>query len=126
MAGSNRTQLLSSVSIRLPPSPGPVEGGEMGGGGGHEQHASSAPGLHGGRLSVTDTGIYVPQASHWEVCEGQGLSSQDERRLFPECGGQRDDGYGHYWCVLIAGGACSGAGATADGRRCGKESWPHR
>ena len=55
MAGSNRIQLLSSVSIRLPPAPGPVEGGKMGGGGGHEQHASSAPGLRGSRLSVTDT-----------------------------------------------------------------------
>ena len=31
-----------------------VEGGKMGSGGGHEQHTSSAPGLHGGRLPVTD------------------------------------------------------------------------
>ena len=64
MAGSNRAQLLPPVSIRLPPAPGPVEGGKMGGGRGHEQHTSSAPGLHGGRLPVSDTGIYVPQASH--------------------------------------------------------------
>ena len=60
VAGSNRTQLLPPVSICLPPAPGPVEDGKMGGGGGHEQHTSSVPGLHGGRLPVTDTGIYVP------------------------------------------------------------------
>ena len=98
----------------------------MGGGGGHEQHTSSAPVLHGDRLSVSDTGIYVPQASHSEVWVRRGVSSQVERRLCPECGGQRDGGYGHYWGVLIAGGVCSGAGATDDGRRCGKESWPNR
>ena len=62
MASSNRTQLLPTVSMYL--TPVPVEGGEMGGGGGHEQHASSSPGLHGGRLPVTDTGIHAPQASH--------------------------------------------------------------
>ena len=93
----------------------------MGGGGGHEQHTSSAPGLHGGRLPVTDTGIHAPQASHWEVCVWQGVSSQVERRLCPECGDQRDGGYGHYWCVFIAGAVCSGAGATADGWRCGEK-----
>ena len=27
---------------------------------------------------------------------------------------------------IIAGCVCSGAGATADGRRCGGKSWPHR
>ena len=123
MAGSNWTQLLPPVSIRLPPALGSVEGGKMGGGGGHEQHASSAPGLHGGRLPVADTGMYVPQVSHWEVWVWQGVSSQVERRLCPECGGQRD---GRYGCVFIAGGVCSGAGATADGRRCGETSWPHR
>ena len=64
VAGSNRTQLLPSASIRLPPAPVPVEGGKMGGGGGHEQHASSAPGLRGGHLTVSDTGIHAPQASH--------------------------------------------------------------
>ena len=37
---------------------------EDGGGGGHEQYTSSAPGLHGGRLPVTDTGIYAPLESH--------------------------------------------------------------
>ena len=56
--------VLPPVSIRLPPSPGSVEGGKMGGGGGHEQHTSSAPGLHGSRLTDTATGIYVPKASH--------------------------------------------------------------
>ena len=96
----------------------------MGGGGSHEQHTSSAPGLHGGRLPVTDTCIHIPQASHWE--ESQGVSSQVERRLSPECGGQRDGGYEHYWGVLIAGGVYSGGEATADGRRCGEESWPYR
>ena len=80
MAGSNRTQLLPPVSIRPPLAPGPVEGGKMGGGGGHEQLASSAPRLHGGRLFVTDTGIYIPQASHREVWVWQGVSSQVERR----------------------------------------------
>ena len=84
VAGSNRAQLLSPISIRLPPAAGPVEGGQMGGGGGHEQHTSSAPGLHGGRLPVTDTGIYVPRASHWEMWVWQGVSSQVERRLCPE------------------------------------------
>ena len=126
VAGSNRTQLLSPVSIRLPLASGPVEGGKMGGGGGHEQHTSSAPGLHGGRLTVTDTGIYTPQASHWEVWVWQGVSSQVERRLCPECGGQKDGGYGHYWAVLVAGGVCSGAGTTADGGRCGEKPWPNR
>ena len=126
MAGSNRAQLLPPVSISLPPAPGPVEGGKMGGGGGHEQQASSAPGLHGGRLPVTDTGLYVPRASHWEMCVWQGLSSQVKRRLCPQCGGQKDGRFGHYWCVFIAGGACSGAGATADGRRCGEKPRPHR
>ena len=56
--------ILPPVSIRPPLAPGSVEGGKMGGGGGHEQLASSAPGLHGGCLFVTDTGICVPQASH--------------------------------------------------------------
>ena len=116
MAGSNRTQLLPPVSIRQPPALGSMEGGKMGGGGGHEQHTSSAPGLHGARLPVTDTGIYVPQASHWEVWVWQGVSSQVERRLCPECGGQRDGGHEHYWGVLVTGGACCGACATADGR----------
>ena len=59
VAGSNRTQ---PISIRLPPAPGPREGGKMGSGGGHEQHTSS-PGLHGGRLPLSDTGIHAPQAS---------------------------------------------------------------
>ena len=129
VAGSNRSQLLPSVSILipLPLAPDPVEGGKMGGGRGHEQHASSAPGLHGGRLPVSDAGIYVPQASHWEVWVWQGVSSQVQSgRLCPECGGQRDGGYGDYWCVLIAGGVCSCAGATADGRRCGEKPRPHR
>ena len=92
MAGSNWTQLLPTVSICLPPAPSPVEGGQMGGGGAHEQHTSSAPGLHGGRLSVTDTGIYAPRAIHWEVWVWQGVSSQVERRLCPECGGRSDGG----------------------------------
>ena len=126
MAGSNQTQLLPPVSIRLSLAPVPVEGGKMGGGGGHEQHTSSAPGLHGGRLTVSDTGIYVPGESHCEVWVWQGVSSQVERRLCPECGGQRDGGYGHYWVVPIAGGMCSGAGATADGRRCGEKPRPNR
>ena len=64
MAGSNRTQLLPTVSTCLPPAPVAVEGGQMGGGGGHEQHASSASGLHGSRLLDTDTGIHAPRASH--------------------------------------------------------------
>ena len=127
VAGSNRSQLLPSISIPLPPAPGPVEGGKMGGGGGHEQHTSSAPGLHGGGLPVSDTGIHVQQASpHWEVWVWQGVSSQVERRLCHECGGQRDSGYGHCWDLLIAGVVCSGVGATADGRRCGEKPWPHR
>ena len=126
MAGSNRTQLLPPVSIRLPLAPSPVEGGKMGGGGSHEQHTSSTPGLHGDRLPVTDTGIYVPPVSHWKVWAGQGVSSQLERRLCPECGGQRDGGHGDYWGVLIVGGACSGAGATVDGRRCGEKPRSHR
>ena len=49
----------------------------------------------------------------------QGVSSQVERRLCPECGGQGNGGYGHYWCVLITRGVCSDADATAAGRRCG-------
>ena len=98
----------------------------MGGGGGHEQHTSSAPGLHGGRLPDTDTGIYVPRAFHWEVWVWQGVSSKVERRLCPECGGQRDGRYGEHWGVLIAGCVCGGAGATPDGRRCGEESRPYR
>ena len=126
VAGSNRAQLLSPVSIRLPPAPCAVEGGKMGGGGGHEQHNSPAPGLHVGRLPVTDTGIHVPLASRWEMWVWQGVSSQVERRLCPECGGQRDGRYGYCWCVLIAGCVCGGAGATADGRRCGEKSRPHR
>ena len=126
MAGSNRAQLLSPISIRLAPAPGPVEGGKMGGGGGHEQHTSSAPGLHGGRLPVTDTGIHVPRASHWEVWVWQGVSSQVGRLLCPEYGGRRDGRYGHYCGVLIAGGVWGGAGATPDGRRCGEKPWPHR
>ena len=36
-------------------------------GGQHTSSQCSAAGLRGGRLPVTDTGIYVPQASHWEV-----------------------------------------------------------
>ena len=44
----------------------------------------------------------------------------------PECGGQTDGRYRHYWCVLVAGRVCGGAGATADGRRCGEKPWPHR
>ena len=83
MAGSNWTQ-LPTVSICLSLAPVPVEGGEMGCGGDHEQHASSVPGLHGGRLPVTDTGIHAPRASHWEVWVWQGVSSQVERRLCPE------------------------------------------
>ena len=98
----------------------------MGGGGGHEQHTSSAPRLHGSRFPDTDTGIQVPKAFHWEMYGGQGVSSQVERRLCPECGGQRDGRYGHSWGVFIARGVCGGAGATPDGRRCGEESWPHR
>ena len=39
---------------------------------------------------------------------------------------QRDGGYEHYWGVLNAGGVYSGGEATADGRRCGEESWPYR
>ena len=97
----------------------------MGSGGGHEQH-TSAPGLHGGRLPVTDAGIYVPQAFFWEVWVWQGVSSQVDGRLCPECGGQRDGGYGHYWGVLIAEGVCSGAGTNVDGRRCGEKPWPYR
>ena len=96
----------------------------MGGGGGPEQH-TSAPGLHGGRLPVTDTGIHVPRAFHWEVWVWQGVSSQVERRLCPECGGQRDGGYGRYWGVFIAGGVCSGGGVTADGRRCRAKPRPY-
>ena len=84
MAGSNRTQLLPPVPIRLLPALGSLEGGKMGGGGGYEEHTSSTPGLHGGRLPVTDTGIHAPQSSHWEVCVWQGVSSQAERRLCPE------------------------------------------
>ena len=98
----------------------------MGSGGGHEQHTSSASGLHGSRLPVTDTGIYVPRVSRWEVWVWQSVSSHVERRLCPECGGQRDGGYGHHWGVFIGGGVCSGAGATADGRRCGEKPWPYR
>ena len=30
-----------------------------------------------------------------------------------------------YTGVLVAGGLCSGAGATADGRRCGKKPRPY-
>ena len=120
VAGSNRAQLLPPISIRLPPAPGPVEGSQMGGGGGHEKHTSCAPGVHGGRLPVTDTGIHVPRASHWEMWVWQGVSSQVERRLFPECGGQRDGRYGEHWCVY------SGAGATPDGRRCGEKPGAHR
>ena len=97
----------------------------MGGGGGHEQHTSSAPGLHGSRFSITDTGIHAPRASHWKVWVWQGVSSQVERWLCPECRGQRDGGYGRYWGVFIAGGVCGGAGATADGRRCGEKPWPY-
>ena len=126
VAGSNRAQLLSPISIRLPPAPGSLESGKMGGGGGHEQHTSSAPGLHGSRLPVTDTGIHPPRVSHWEMWVWQGVSSQVERRLCPECGGQKDGRYGHHWCEFIAGCVCGGAGATADGRRCGEESRPHR
>ena len=57
----------------------------------------------------------------------QGVSSQVERRLCPECGGDgiRDDGYGWYRGVLVAGSVYSGAGATADGRRCGEKSRPN-
>ena len=98
----------------------------MGGGGGHEQHTSSAPGLYGGRLSVTDIGIYVPRASYWEMWVWQGVSSQVEKRLCPECGGQKDGRYGDYWSVLIAGGVCRGAGATVDGRRCGEKPRSYR
>ena len=126
VAGSNRTQLLPPVSIRLPPAPSPVEGSKNGGGGGHQQHASSTPGLYGGRLRITNIWIYVPQAAHWEVWVWQGVSYKDERRLCRECGGQRDGEYGHYRGVLIAEGLCSGAGATADGRRCGEKPWPYR
>ena len=97
----------------------------MGGDGGHEQHTSSAPGLHGGCLPVTDTRIRAPQAFHWEVWVWQGVSFQVERRLCPQCAGQRDGGYGLYWSVLIAGCVCTGAGATADGRRCGEKSWSY-
>ena len=98
----------------------------MGGGGGHEQYASSVPGLHGGRLPVSDTGIYVPRGSHREVWVWQGVLAQVERRLCPECGGQRDGRYGHYWGVFIAGVVCSADGATSDGRRCGEKPWPYR
>ena len=94
----------------------------MGGGGGHEQHTSSAPGLHGGRLADTDTGIHVPRAIHWEVWVWQGVSSQVERRLCPECS---DGGSGRYWDLFIAGGVCGGAGATADGRRCREKPRPY-
>ena len=101
----------------------------MGGGGGHEQHTSSAPELYGGRLPVTDTGIYVPRASHWEVLVWQGVSSQVERWLCPECGatvGGMACRYGEYWGVLIAGDVCGDAGATTDGRRCREKPWPYR
>ena len=82
-----------------------VEGGKMGSGGGHEQHTSSAPGLHGGRLPVTDAGIHAPQSFHWEVWVWQGLSSHVESgRLCPECESQRDGGYAeHYWVCLLLG-----------------------
>ena len=98
----------------------------MGSRGGHEQHASSAPGLHGGRLPVSNTGIHVPPESHWKVWVWQGVSSQVERRLCPECGGQRDGEYRHYWGLLVAEGVCSGVGATANGRRCGAKPWAYR
>jgi len=55
VADSNRAQQLPSVSICLPLAPGSVEGGKRGVGGGHEQHTSSVPELHGDRLPVTDT-----------------------------------------------------------------------
>ena len=70
MAGSNRTQLLPALCS--------LEGGKMGGEGSHEQHSSSVPGLHGGCLPVTDTGIHIQQASHWEVWVWQGVLSQVE------------------------------------------------
>ena len=44
-------------------------GAKMGGGGGHEQHTSSAPGLHGGHLPLSDILGYT-QVSHWEVWQG--------------------------------------------------------
>ena len=125
VAGSNRAQLLSPISIRLPPASCAVEGDKMGCGGGHEQYTSSAPGLHGSCLSVADTGIHVPWGSHWEVWVWQRQSSQVERWLCPECGGQRDGIYGDYWCVLIAGGVWGDPGATADGRRCGEKPRPY-
>ena len=61
----------------------------------HEQYTSSAPGLHGGHLPVTDTGIHTPQAFHWEMWVWQGVSSQVERWLCLKCGGQKDARYGY-------------------------------
>ena len=60
VAGSSWTHW--PVWIRLAPAPDLTEGGKMGGGGGgHEQHTFSAPGLHGGRLPVTGTGTQSSQ-----------------------------------------------------------------
>ena len=66
MAGSNWAQLLPHVS----PPPDQVEkqwwsavpawGGQLGGGGGHEQHAPGAQGLHDSCCSVTDTAVCSP------------------------------------------------------------------
>ena len=39
---------------------------------------------------------------------------------------QRDGGYGYYRGVLVGGSMCSGAGTTADGRRCGENPRPNR
>ena len=119
VAGSSQTH--SPVWIRLAPAPGPVEGSKLGCGGGHEQHTSSVPGLHGGRLPVTGTGVHVPQVWVW-----QGTSSQVEKWLRPECGGQRDGESGHCWGVLTSESVFSGAGITAYGRRCGEKSWAYR
>ena len=63
MANSNRAQQLPSVSIRLSLAPGSVEGSKRGVWGGHEQHTSSVPELHGGRLPVTDTAEAVRSAA---------------------------------------------------------------
>ena len=58
------------ASLNTPTARSRSSGGAKWGGGGHEQHTSSAPGLHGGRLPLSDTGIHAPQVSHWEVWQG--------------------------------------------------------
>jgi len=132
VASSNRAQLLLPVSVRLPLSPCPVEGGQMGCGGGREEHSSSATRLHGGCLPVADTGVYVPKVGRLSKQEGlrwvwQGTLSQVGGWFCPESRGWQNGKCSYRrWCVLTAPSVCGGVVSSSDGRRCREKPWAYR